>query len=703
METTYKATWIWYPGDFEVWLGNKFNNRRTERGAMFPPFWKQDSHWTTVEFSKTVALERKETISIKTEGMFNLMIDGKLQFGMPEHFDIEAGEHKINIKIHNPSTPPALFIEGETINTDSTWLATYEDKIWIDENGIAHGSGIYVPAAQWMFNSADTPPSKYQLCRKHCEHINYESINNKGILYDFGKETFGYLKFSDIRGVGNLYIYYGESREEALDKEYCETLDRIQFEESASDNRNFTVNGSKAFRYVYIETDNTLKYDNVSMDYEYAPFLEDNSGMFKCNDELINKIWEIGAYTMDLTTREFFVDGIKRDRWTWSGDAIQSYLMNYYLRFDNECVKRTIRQLRGKDPVTAHINTIMDYTFYWFKSVYDYYLYTGDVDFVREIYPRMQTMMEYVLNRTNHNGMAEGKDDDWIFVDWVDFPMHKRGTLCFEQILFCKSLETMQMCASVLLDKPLDNPPQGSIRPEEYAKDVQRYSELANSLRDKLKPTFWDDKKKAFKHAIEDGIMNEQITKFPNMFAIIYDYLSEEEKKDVMTSVMLNPEIEDITTPYMRFYELEALCQMGMQEQVIKEIRDYWGGMIKQNATSFWEKYNPNDKGRQHLTMYGRPYGKSLCHAWGASPIYLIGKYYLGVQPTKAGYEEYIVKPTLGDLEWMEGDVPTPYGKIHIYMDKKIIRIYSNGGNGKLIVNKKEITIPINNELTFEL
>ena len=439
------------------------------------------------------------------------------------------------------------------------------------------------------------------------------------------------------------------------------------------------------------------------MDYEYAPFLEDNSGMFKCNDELINKIWEIGAYTMDLTTREFFVDGIKRDRWTWSGDAIQSYLMNYYLRFDNECVKRTIRQLRGKDPVTAHINTIMDYTFYWFKSVYDYYLYTGDVDFVREIYPRMQTMMEYVLNRTNHNGMAEGKDDDWIFVDWVDFPMHKRGTLCFEQILFCKSLETMQMCASVLLDKPLDNPPQGSIRPEEYAKDVQRYSELANSLRDKLKPTFWDDKKKAFKHAIEDGIMNEQITKFPNMFAIIYDYLSEEEKKDVMTSVMLNPEIEDITTPYMRFYELEALCQMGMQEQVIKEIRDYWGGMIKQNATSFWEKYNPNDKGRQHLTMYGRPYGKSLCHAWGASPIYLIGKYYLGVQPTKAGYEEYIVKPTLGDLEWMEGDVPTPYGKIHIYMDKKIIRIYSNGGNGKLIVNKKEITIPINNELTFEL
>ena len=126
---------------------------------------------------------------------------------------------------------------------------------------------------------------------------------------------------------------------------------------------------------MYVETEGNLTYNTVAMDYEYAPQNLSKSGTFRCNDDELNRIWEIGAYTMDLTTREFFVDGIKRDRWTWSGDAIQSYLMNYYLRFDNECVKRTIRQLRGKDPVTAHINTIMDYTFYWFKSIYDYYLY----------------------------------------------------------------------------------------------------------------------------------------------------------------------------------------------------------------------------------------------------------------------------------------------------------------------------------------
>lgn len=701
MATTYKATWIWYPGDFEVWLGNRFNNRRTERGAMFPPFWKQDSHWVTVEFSKTVTLEKPEMIAIKAEGDFNFMLDGKLQFGMPETFTLPAGEHKLNFKVHNQATPPSLYIDGDTVKTDNTWLATYEDKIWIDENGVAHGSGIYMPAATWKFNSPDTPPSLFSLEREEAKPIKEENTREGGVLYDFGRETFGYLKFRNVHGTGVISIYYGESREEASDKEHCETLDRISVKED-SNNTEITVKGSKAFRFVYIETEGDVTFDETAMDYEYAPQDKDNSGSFRCNDELLNKIWDIGAYTMDLTTREFFVDGIKRDRWTWSGDAIQSYLMNYYLRFDNACVRRTIRQLRGKDPVTAHINTIMDYTFYWFKSVHDYYTYTGDIDFVREIYPRMQTMMQYVLGRTNTDGMAEGQPDDWIFVDWVDFPMHKRGTLCFEQILLCKSLETMKLCATILRDNPLDNPPQGSITTEEYSGDAERYTALEEALRKKLKPTFWDDERKAFMHAIEDGETNRQITKFPNMFAIIYGYLSEDEKQTVMKSVMLNPEIEAITTPYMRFYELEALCLMGMQTQVLEEIRDYWGGMINEGATSFWEKYNPQDKGAQHLTMYGRPYGKSLCHAWGASPVYLLGKYYLGVRPTAPGYAEYEVRPALGGLEWMKGDVPTPFGKIHIEMDARQINIKSCGGKGTLIIGDKRVNIPAGEEISVQ-
>ena len=647
MQERNKPTWIWYPGDFEIWLGNIFNNRRTERGAMFPPFWKQDSHYVTVEFSHEVDLDKEETITIACEGQFNLALDGKLQFGQPKTFAVPAGKHKLNLKVWNQATPPALFIEGETIHTDSTWLATYEDKIWIDENGIAHGSGIYVPAASWNFDSIETPPSQYRLERSEQRPVNCYAIATNATLYDFGKETFGYLKIKNLQGT--LHIYYGESREEALDKDHCETLDVLSCP-LCSD----IIATSKAFRFVYIESEEGTTFDKVLMDYEYASFDKGKSGFFRCSDELLNNLWHTAAYTMDLTTREFFMDGIKRDRWTWSGDAIQSYLMNYYLRFDTE-------------------------------SIHDYYLYTADLDFVREMWPRMVTLMDYVEGRLNKDGMAEGQPDDWIFVDWVDFPIHKRGILCFEQILLMKAMETMALCAKLLGINKSD------------------YRVKAEELRNKIKQTFWSYERKAYYHAIEEGQMNQQITKFPNMFAILYGLAYEEERREIMQSVMLNPAIDPITTPYMRFYELETLCIDGLQTQVLQEIRNYWGGMLREGATSFWEKYNPEETGTQHLAMYGRPYGKSLCHAWGASPIYLIGKYYLGVQPTKPGYEEYFVKPVLGDLQWMEGDVPTPFGKIHVTMNQHEITIYSDGGHGTLIMGEKEIEIPAKQEIRIDL
>jgi hypothetical protein len=97
--------------------------------------------------------------------------------------------------------------------------------------------------------------------------------------------------------------------------------------------------------------------------------------------------------------------------------------------------------------------------------------------------------------------------------------------------------------------------------------------------------------------------------------------------------------------------------------------------------------------------MYGRPYGKSLCHAWGASPVYLLGKYYLGVRPTKPGYEEFEIHPSLGGLEWMEGDVPTPHGMIHVYMDRNTIKIRATEGRGTLYVAGQQVAVSTDKEV----
>ena len=672
-------TWIWYPGDYEIWLGNEMNNRRTERGAFFPPFWKMDSHYVLVEFSKKIELAVPEEIEIAVEGKYNIKLDGKLQFGMPHTFTLPAGKHSLNIKVWNQSTPPAIFVKGKTVHSDGSWKVTYEDKEWIDESGKASDTSatIYMDAASNNFNTADTPPSKFKLSTQPLKAVKREKKND-GELIDFGKETFGFMQLIGLQGTGTVHIYYGESPEEALDIKNCETLDRIKVNgnivtDEALDRTSkledtYTLGNSKAFRYAYITRDAGVALKDVSMLYEYKP--ETKKGSFKCNDDEVNAMWEVGAYTMQLTPREFFIDGIKRDRWVWSGDAIQSYLMNYYLFFDAETVKSNIWLLRGKDPVTSHTNTIMDYTFYWFLSIYDYYQFTGDKHFIEQVYPRMQTMMEYVLGRTNKNNMVEGLTGDWVFVDWADGYLDKHGELSYEQILFCKSLETMSLCANLVNNDA----------------DRTKYNALSASLRSKLEPAFWNETKQALVHNRINGKQQDAVTRYANMFAIFFKYLSPEKQQIIKKSVLLNDSIMKITTPYMRFYELEALCALGEQKAVMKEMKDYWGGMLKEGASTFWEKYNPTDKGTQHLAMYGRPYGKSLCHAWGASPIYLLGKYYLGIQPVKAGYSEFAITPNLGGLTWMEGTVPTPHGSIHLYMNTNTIKVKASEGKGYLTI-----------------
>jgi alpha-L-rhamnosidase len=657
-------TWIWYPGDYEIWLSNQMQNRRTDRGTFFPVFWKIDSHYPLVDFHKEFNLTEPEEVTIYAEGNYNVKLDGKPFEGTPAKITVPAGKHKINIKVFNQANVPAVYVSGKTIFSDASWLVTFEDKEWIDETGKTSDISAtkWLNAGSWNFNVPGKLPSAFKLPVTP-QRPATATVNALSAIFDFGKETFGFVKLHGIKGKGDIIIYYGESKEEATSESGAVTLDKLTFTNTVKKDSIMPL--SKAFRYVHVKTSSGITVDSVSMLYEYADVKE--NGSFKCSDDEINKIYDIAKYTFRLNTREFFIDGIKRDRWVWSGDAYQSYLMNYYLYFDNETVQRTMLALRGKDPVTSHINTIMDYTFYWFLGIYDYYLYTGDTRFIHQFYPRMQSLMEYCLDRRNKDGLMEGMPGDWIFIDWAT-GLSKKGEVSFEQLLLCRSLETMAICAGIANDEA----------------GAASYKKMSEELKKQLFAIYWNNDKHALVHSRVNGTPTTHVTRYANMFGIFFNYFTEQQKQEVKKHVLLNDAIPKITTPYMRFYELEALCAMGEQDYVLKEMKDYWGGMLKLGATSFWEEYDPSKKGKEHLAMYGREFGKSLCHAWGASPLYLLGKYYLGVKPLSAGYDTYIIEPQLGGLKWMEGRVPTPKGAIAIVCSTTEMNITTAAGAGIL-------------------
>ena len=664
------ARWISYPGDYALWRGNDLQARRIEHGGGYPVFWPTYAPHPLIEFRKAVDLKTPETADIALEGVCRIKGVGKLSAPMPgvisNKFTFPAGRYTIIARVYSQSRPPALYVNGPTLKTDSTWEADWRmEAAW--QPGTAP-----LPAEA----SGPLPPSQCTLATRPAEPVAQQTIRGNHLLADFGRETFGFLRLKNVKGHGRIRIVYGESEKEAL----CEDPfgpDQWEYVEAQpGDEQRLAV--SRGWRYVHAIPEGDVTIGGLAMDEELCPL--PRVGAFRCSDARLNRIWDISARTLELTTREIYIEGAKRDRWTWSGDARQSYLMGYYLFDESRLAKDTLFYQRGGDPVAMHLNRIMDYTFYWFMSVREYYLYTGDRLFLEQVYDRMVSLMDFAIGRLDAHGRPHDRPGDWMFIDWAPQPLHNYGGVTsFEQMLLVEALEAMAEVGETL------------------GRDgVAAYRQRAAKLRAEVLPLFWNAKVGALMHLLkDDGTLDEQLTRYPNMFGLAWGYFDAAQRESVLKNVMFNDAVMKIQTPYMRFYEMEALCRLGLRRKVLDEVRAYWGGMLDEGATSFWELYNPDEKGDAKYAMYKRPFGKSLCHAWGASPIYLFGRYLLGVEPTKPGYAEYLVAPDLGGLDWAEGTVPTPNGPISVSIRGGVATVKGPAkGVGTLSWHGKKAVVP---------
>ncbi len=648
-----QSKWIWHPGDFELYHSMKLHNRRTKFGVYYAPMWRIDAPHSNVLLYRIINLEKPETITVYANTKDASFLVNGVRYPIGTTVHLEQGRNFIKLMGYKDGGFPAFYCVGDSFASDETW------KIG------SWGAKDLPAGTNDMYTSLSDDPEVFKFSYEKISPVSVENIKG-GKLYDFGKETFGKLVLENIMPANvNATIICGESREEALDPENAVVHVALEAE-----NGGFTST-SVAFRYIFIP-ETLTSYDFYAL-YEYLP-LEDK-GAFRSDDETINKIWDVAAYTLHLNAREGFFDGIKRDRWVWGGDAYQSYFVNYYLMNDNDIVRRTQRILRGADPMTMHINTISDYTFYWIAAIWEYYFHTGDMKFLREIYPTMLSTMDFVMGRLDGDGLYEKRRGDWVFVDWTTFFDKESGPMCAEQMLLCHAYGCMAKCASLVKDE----------------ENEAKFEALAKDIREKINARYWDEEKGAFVDDYKTG--NRNVTRHANIFALLYGLTSEERKEKIISNVIKNSEIPAITTPYFEFFELDAMCAIGDFDYMTDMLHSYWGGMLEQGATTFWEEYFPEKSRVENYAMYDQPYDKSLCHAWGASPIYLLGKYALGVRPTSPAYATYEVKPNLMCFGSFEGKVPAMDGVISVKMDKESVTVLSELDGGTLILGDK--TYPI--------
>ncbi len=637
--------WIWYPGDFEIYHSNLVHSRREDFGMEYPPVWMQYSPYPRVDCRKDIRCDEERTFVVHTNpGTIGMVtVSGyHRHFAVNAPITLPAGDYSLHLRLYNTTGLPSCFIDDPYFGTDSSWK-------------VSNGSANYVQAADVpAYTAVDKTPDAFAFSYQEIHPIAIEEIAG-GMLYDFGKENFGPVCLSGLNPEDTVYVCYGESREEALDWDNAYVHQIVTGTETAH-----LV--PRAFRYIHVRGTRDAEY-TLQAQYEYLP-LQDVAE-FSCDDPMVEKIWDVCAYTFHLNSREFFQDGIKRDRWVWSGDSYQSFMTNNYLYMDPEITKRTILALLGKPPYEQHVNTINDYTLYLIISLWDYYYSTGDAAFVKLYWPRFKALYNFVLERLDADGQMVQRTGDWIFIDWS--PMDKSGPLCAEQILLWKTALSMAKLAALC------------------GEDTTVYSEQADELKRLIDERYWDEEKHAYIDCYTSGKCN--VTRHANIFAILYDFADADRKKLLMQHVLENDEITQITTPYFKFFELCARCSMGDLVSAQQLIASYWGGMIRDGATSIWEQYDPNAKGAEHYAMYDTLYGCSLCHAWGGGPIYLLGRYCLGVYATDIGYKSFCVEPNPGGYREIHGIVPLPQGLVRVDYKDGNLQVFTNCDGGTLRVN----------------
>ncbi len=646
---TNKSYWMWLYGDYEIYHIMQVNLRRQEYGVDYPPFWKISTPEVSVEFLKRISSEKEGYIKAYSTGKGYVLIDEE-RYPLNEKITLPSGNHIVRIAVFKEGGLPAVFAESDICPSGAEWLCN------------AH-TGKHTPVGfNTYFDSIEKSPEIFPFSYEHKDCISAEKLDG-GMLFDFGTELFGYLNIKNANAGEQLGVFYGESREEALDTEHSILL------EGVSGKNEYRLR-QRAFRYIYIKC---KAPENLSVyaDYEYLPL--DKRGYFKCDNELLNKIYEVSVYTFHLNCREAFLDGIKRDRWVWSGDAYQSARINAYLFADNEISERTALGLIGKEPFTQHINTIIDYSLLWIIGLYEHYLWYGGYDFIERIYPKAVSLLEFCESRFNKDGFIEGIEGDWTFIDWSD--IDKTGAVCAEQMLLTAVYGYMSKIA------------------EAIGLEGKIYSDKYTALKDKVNKFYWNEEKGAFIDSYQSGKNN--VTRHANIFAVMYDIATEEQRASIIENVLYNDKITKITTPYFEGYELDVLGKIGNFKAIEDMLASYWGGMIELGAKTVWEEYVPELNGIEHYAMYSGKYAKSLCHAWGASPVYLFGRYYLGVYPTSAGYETFNVEPQLSGLNEIEGAVPVNEGSVRVSLNGERLSVLTDKAGGTLIwQNKKYELIP---------
>jgi hypothetical protein len=469
------------------------------------------------------------------------------------------------------------------------------------------------------------------------------------LMLDFGREVVGRVELaSDSDVPAEVTVQYGESEAEALSSGQYLGVNPLTIPS------HYTARGPKsAFRYAkirFVAGAAPLRFRAIRLDGIYYPV--QYRGSFECSDALLNRIWTVGAYTAHLCMQDGIWDAPKRDRGRWMGDVDVSGHVIGKVFADRFLMEDTMSRLIGPEPVEQHVNGIAGYSAFWMTGEADYYRHLGSREHLETIHQRLVQLQRFMDGELDEENLYVNRTKSWPFVDWSpdlygDTQEARRAT----EFEFYHAYREGAYLLRELGDAA------NAARFEQRAAALQTASERA--LFEPASGTYgprWQTNAAA----VLSGIAG------PERYAAIWRQVLSKAGHEQFSAFSISP--------YYNYYVVSAMARMGRRAEALEWIRKYWGGMLEQGATSFWEAYDLNwPKKDFHVSLEAdgtSGFYVSLAHGWSSGPTAWLMEEVLGIQPTARGFDAVTIRPDLIDLAWAKGAEPTPHGPIRVELTK---------------------------------
>jgi len=468
--------------------------------------------------------------------------------------------------------------------------------------------------------------------------------NAPSIVLDFGKEVTGWLELvSDSEIPATITIQYGESKDEMENGPYL-GIDPLYVPPMG------TAHGPKsAFRYAkvqFLAASAPIQFKSIRLNGIYYPVKY--QGSFSSSDDLLNKIWEVGAYTAHLCMQDDIWDAPKRDRARWAGDldvtgdVIDSVFTDHFLMQD------TMTRLIGPEPVKEHVNEIPGYSAFWVMEMRDYVWHTGQTEYLAQLHDRLVQLLNYLEKDLGPDHLFSNLHKEWPFVDWSpyldqDTPEARKATDFEFYAAFTRGAEMLRQLGD--------------------SRSAQHFDQVGAAMKQAAQSSYLDAQTGTFgprwqtnAMAIYSGIAD------PAQYGAIWDQVLSKVGTPFYNALIISP--------YYNYYVITAMAESDHRKEALEWIRRYWGGMIDEGATSFWEAYDPSwPKDNFHVSLQAdgtTGYRTSLAHGWSSGPTAWMMEQILGIDPTAEGFRTVTIRPDLAGLAWAKGAEPTPHGLIRI-------------------------------------